>query len=126
MVVVERMVYMATKYVFVTGGVVSGLGKGITAASLGRLLKTRGLKVASQKLDPYINVDPGTMSPLQHGEVFVTDDGTETDQALMHFPSFKLGPGESSRSHSADEFIKISEISDAVAKYRKLLDGASI
>ena len=68
---------MATKYVFVTGGVVSGLGKGITAASLGRLLKTRGLKVASQKLDPYINVDPGTMSPLQHGEVFVTDDGTE-------------------------------------------------
>lgn len=62
MVVVERMVYMATKYVFVTGGVVSGLGKGITAASLGRLLKTRGLKVASQKLDPYINVDPGTMS----------------------------------------------------------------
>ena len=74
MVVVERMVYMATKYVFVTGGVVSGLGKGITAASLGRLLKTRGLKVASQKLDPYINVDPGTMSPLQHGEVFVTDD----------------------------------------------------
>ena len=69
---------MATKYIFVTGGVVSGLGKGITAASLGRLLKTRGLKVASQKLDPYINVDPGTMSPLQHGEVFVTDDGTET------------------------------------------------
>ena len=64
---------MATKYIFVTGGVVSGLGKGITAASLGRLLKTRGLKVASQKLDPYINVDPGTMSPLQHGEVFVTD-----------------------------------------------------
>ena len=64
MVVVERMVYMATKYVFVTGGVVSGLGKGITAASLGRLLKTRGLKVASQKLDPYINVDPGTMSPM--------------------------------------------------------------
>ena len=63
---------MATKYIFVTGGVVSGLGKGITAASLGRLLKTRGLKVASQKLDPYINVDPGTMSPLQHGEVFVT------------------------------------------------------
>ena len=64
---------MATKYVFVTGGVVSGLGKGITAASLGRLLKTRGLKVASQKLDPYINVDPGTMSPLQHGEVLMTE-----------------------------------------------------
>ena len=73
---------MATKYIFVTGGVVSGLGKGITAASLGRLLKTRGLKVASQKLDPYINVDLGTMSPLQHGEVFVTDDGTETDLDL--------------------------------------------
>ena len=88
MVVVERMVYMATKYVFVTGGVVSGLGKGITAASLGRLLKTRGLKVASQKLDPYINVDPGTMSPLQHGEVFVTDDGTETDLDLGHYERF--------------------------------------
>ena len=64
-----------TKYIFVTGGVVSGLGKGITAASLGRLLKSRGLKVAAQKLDPYINVDPGTMSPYQHGEVFVTEDG---------------------------------------------------
>ena len=63
------------KYIFVTGGVVSGLGKGITAASLGRLLKARGLKVAAQKLDPYINVDPGTMSPYQHGEVFVTEDG---------------------------------------------------
>ena len=79
---------MATKYVFVTGGVVSGLGKGTTATSLGRLLKTRGLKVASQKLDPYINVDPGTMSPLQHGEVFVTDDGTETDLDLGHYERF--------------------------------------
>ena len=79
---------MATKYIFVTGGVVSGLGKGITAASLGRLLKTRGLKVASQKLDPYVNVDPGTMSPLQHGEVFVTDDGTETDLDLGHYERF--------------------------------------
>ena len=68
-----------TKYIFVTGGVVSGLGKGITAASLGRLLKARGLKVAAQKLDPYINVDPGTMSPYQHGEVNVTEDGAETD-----------------------------------------------
>ncbi|MFR3225408.1 MAG: CTP synthase [Blautia massiliensis (ex Durand et al. 2017)] len=77
-----------TKFIFVTGGVVSGLGKGITAASLGRLLKTRGLKVASQKLDPYINVDPGTMSPLQHGEVFVTDDGTETDLDLGHYERF--------------------------------------
>jgi CTP synthase len=64
-----------TKYIFITGGVVSGLGKGISAASLGRLLKARGLRVAAQKLDPYMNVDPGTMSPFQHGEVFVTDDG---------------------------------------------------
>ena len=77
-----------TKYIFVTGGVVSGLGKGITAASLGRLLKARGLKVASQKLDPYINVDPGTMSPYQHGEVFVTDDGAETDLDLGHYERF--------------------------------------
>ena len=77
-----------TKYIFVTGGVVSGLGKGITAASLGRLLKTRGLKVASQKLDPYINVDPGTMSPYQHGEVFVTEDGAETDLDLGHYERF--------------------------------------
>ena len=77
-----------TKYIFVTGGVVSGLGKGITAASLGRLLKMRGLKVASQKLDPYINVDPGTMSPYQHGEVFVTEDGAETDLDLGHYERF--------------------------------------
>ncbi len=77
-----------TKYIFVTGGVVSGLGKGITAASLGRLLKSRGLKVAAQKLDPYINVDPGTMSPFQHGEVFVTDDGAETDLDLGHYERF--------------------------------------
>ncbi len=76
------------KYVFVTGGVVSGLGKGITAASLGRLLKARGLKVAAQKLDPYINVDPGTMSPYQHGEVYVTDDGAETDLDLGHYERF--------------------------------------
>ena len=77
-----------TKYVFVTGGVVSGLGKGITAASLGRLLKSRGLKVAAQKLDPYINVDPGTMSPYQHGEVYVTEDGSETDLDLGHYERF--------------------------------------
>ncbi len=77
-----------TKYIFVTGGVVSGLGKGITAASLGRLLKARGLKVAAQKLDPYINVDPGTMNPFQHGEVFVTEDGTETDLDLGHYERF--------------------------------------
>jgi len=83
-----RRAMKSTKYIFVTGGVVSGLGKGITAASLGRLLKSRGLKVASQKLDPYINVDPGTMSPYQHGEVYVTDDGAETDLDLGHYERF--------------------------------------
>src|SRR5690625_859571 len=77
-----------TKYIFVTGGVVSSLGKGITAASLGRLLKNRGLKVTLQKFDPYINVDPGTMSPYQHGEVFVTEDGAETDLDLGHYERF--------------------------------------
>ena len=79
---------MAVKYVFVTGGVGSGLGKGITAASLGRLLKARGYKVTMQKFDPYINIDPGTMNPIQHGEVFVTDDGTETDLDLGHYERF--------------------------------------
>ena len=79
---------MGVKYVFVTGGVVSGLGKGITAASLGRLLKARGYHVTMQKLDPYINVDPGTMNPIQHGEVFVTDDGAETDLDLGHYERF--------------------------------------
>ncbi|MBM7561279.1 CTP synthase [Fusibacter tunisiensis] len=79
---------MATKYIFVTGGVVSSLGKGITAASLGQLLKARGLSVTIQKFDPYINVDPGTMSPYQHGEVFVTDDGAETDLDLGHYERF--------------------------------------
>lgn len=79
---------MSTKYIFITGGVVSGLGKGITAASLGRLLKARGLKVTAQKLDPYLNVDPGTMNPVQHGEVFVTDDGAETDLDLGHYERF--------------------------------------
>lgn len=79
---------MAVKYIFITGGVVSGLGKGITAASLGRLLKARGLKVTAQKLDPYLNVDPGTMNPVQHGEVFVTDDGAETDLDLGHYERF--------------------------------------
>ena len=79
---------MATKYIFVTGGVVSSLGKGITAASLGRLLKNRGMNVTIQKFDPYINIDPGTMSPYQHGEVFVTDDGAETDLDLGHYERF--------------------------------------
>lgn len=74
-----------TKYIFVTGGVVSSLGKGISASSLGRLLKNRGLKVTMQKFDPYINIDPGTMNPYQHGEVYVTDDGTEADLDLGHY-----------------------------------------
>ena len=76
------------KYIFITGGVVSGLGKGICAASLGRLLKQRGLRVQNQKFDPYLNVDPGTMSPYQHGEVFVTEDGAETDLDLGHYERF--------------------------------------
>src|SRR5699024_12626631 len=76
------------KYIFITGGVVSGLGKGICAASLGRLLKQRGLRVRNQTFDPYLNVDPGTMSPYQHGEVFVTDDGAETDLDLGHYERF--------------------------------------
>ena len=84
----RRRKIMAVKYVFVTGGVVSGLGKGITAASLGRLLKARGYKVTMQKFDPYINIDPGTMNPIQHGEVFVTEDGTETDLDLGHYERF--------------------------------------
>ena len=84
LVLVESM----TKYVFVTGGVVSSLGKGIAAASLAALLEARGLKVTLLKLDPYINVDPGTMSPFQHGEVFVTDDGAETDLDLGHYERF--------------------------------------
>ena len=85
----ERVISLGkTKYIFITGGVVSGLGKGITAASLGRLLKSRGLKVTAQKLDPYLNVDPGTMNPVQHGEVFVTDDGAETDLDLGHYERF--------------------------------------
>ena len=81
-------IVMSVKYVFVTGGVVSGLGKGITAASLGRLLKARGYRVTMQKFDPYINMDPGTMNPVQHGEVFVTEDGIETDLDLGHYERF--------------------------------------
>src|SRR6201993_979823 len=79
---------MSTKYIFITGGVVSGLGKGIAAASIGALLEARGFKVTLQKFDPYVNVDPGTMSPFQHGEVFVTDDGAETDLDLGHYERF--------------------------------------
>ena len=77
-----------TRYIFVTGGVVSSLGKGIAAASIGRILVSRGLKVALQKFDPYINIDPGTMSPFQHGEVFVTEDGAETDLDLGHYERY--------------------------------------
>ena len=83
---------MSTKYIFITGGVVSGLGKGIAAASIGALLEARGFKVTLQKFDPYINVDPGTMSPFQHGEVFVTDDGAETDLDLGHYERFTGRP----------------------------------
>src|SRR6201982_656073 len=79
---------MSTKYIFITGGVVSGLGKGIAAASIGALLEARGFKVTLQKFDPYVNVDPGTMSPFQHGEVYVTDDGAETDLDLGHYERF--------------------------------------
>src|SRR5574344_3084628 len=89
---------MSTKYIFVTGGVVSGLGKGITAASIGRLLKSRGIKVTMRKLDPYLNVDPGTMNPCQHGEVFVTDDGTEADLDLGHYERFSGVPAKRSDS----------------------------
>ena len=77
-----------SKYIFITGGVISGLGKGITAAALGRLLKDCGLSVTAQKLDPYINVDPGTMNPIEHGEVFVTEDGAETDLDIGHYERF--------------------------------------
>jgi CTP synthase len=77
-----------TKYIFMTGGVLSGLGKGVTVASIGRLLKARGVQVATMKLDPYLNIDPGTMSPYQHGEVFVTEDGAETDLDLGHYERF--------------------------------------
>src|SRR5258706_5884858 len=90
---------MSTKYIFVTGGVVSGLGKGIAAASIGALLEARGFRVTLQKFDPYINVDPGTMSPFQHGEVFVTDDGAETDLDLGHYERFTNTSGP--RSHNA-------------------------
>ena len=77
-----------TKYIFITGGVISGLGKGIAAASIGRLLESHGYRITIEKLDPYLNVDPGTMSPFQHGEVYVTDDGAETDLDLGHYERF--------------------------------------
>ena len=85
------------KFIFVTGGVVSGLGKGISAASIGRLLKDRGIRISAQKMDPYINVDPGTMSPIQHGEVFVTEDGAETDLDLGHYERFMVKNDENTK-----------------------------
>ena len=102
------------KFIFVTGGVVSGLGKGLTAASLGRILKQRGLKVFMQKLDPYINVDSGTMSPYQHGEVFVTTDGAETDLDLGHYERFI---DEELNKNSSITTGKI--YSDVIAKERR-------
>ena len=88
-----------TKYIFITGGVVSSLGKGIAAASIGALFEARSLKVSLNKLDPYINVDPGTMSPFQHGEVFVTNDGTETDLDLGHYERFLNVPTSQANKH---------------------------
>ena len=93
------------KFIFVTGGVVSSLGKGITAASLGRLLKNRGLKVTSLKLDPYINVDPGTMSPFQHGEVFVTDDGAETDLDIGHYNDHRYQSFQAEQCHYRENLL---------------------
>ena len=84
----KPVVQQTTKHIFVTGGVASSLGKGLTASSLGHLLRARGLRVTMQKLDPYLNVDPGTMNPFQHGEVFVTDDGAETDLDIGHYERF--------------------------------------
>lgn len=106
----ERGKSVATKYIFITGGVVSSLGKGITAASLGRLLKSRGLKISNQKFDPYINVDPGNMSPYQHGEVFVTDDGGETDLDLGHYERF------TDISLSKDSCSTMGKVYDAILK----------
>ena len=98
---------MSTKFIFVTGGVVSSLGKGITASTLGLLLKERGFKVFMQKFDPYLNIDPGTMSPFQHGEVFVTNDGAETDLDLGHYERFIDENLSKESSVSAGKIYKI-------------------
>src|SRR5882724_8445718 len=101
---------MSTKYIFITGGVVSGLGKGIAAASIGALLKARGFKVTLQKFDRYINVDPGTMSPFQHGEVFVTDDGAETDLDLGHYVRFMTMRGSRKNNYTTGRiYLKVIE-----------------
>src|ERR1700761_6860717 len=94
------------KYIFVTGGVVSSIGKGLTAASLGSLLEARGLKIGIMKCDPYINVDPGTMSPLQHGEVYVTEDGAETDLDLGHYERFTSATARRSNSITAGQIYE--------------------
>ena len=111
-----------TKHIFVTGGVATSLGKGLTASSLGRLLKSRGLRVTMQKLDPYINVDPGTMSPMQHGEVFVTDDGAETDLDLGHYERFTGRPA------SQADNITTGKIYEAVIRKERRGDylGATV
>lgn len=96
------------KYIFVTGGVVSSLGKGVAAASLGSLLESRGLRVTLQKFDPYLNIDPGTMSPFQHGEVFVTDDGAETDLDLGHYERFTHAHLTQSNNLTSEESTKTS------------------
>src|SRR6266571_9434267 len=103
-----------TKYIFVTGGVASGLGKGITTASLARLLKSRGFKLTLQKLDPYINVDPGTMNPFEHGEVFVLDDGGETDLDLGHYERFT-----EENFHRGSNFTTGAVYSTVIAKERR-------
>ena len=103
---------MKTKFIFVTGGVLSSLGKGLAAASLGALLKARDLSVTIQKLDPYINVDPGTMNPFQHGEVFVTDDGAETDLDLGHYERF-LNISLSQKNNTTSPFIPASSTRNA-------------
>ena len=116
-----------TKYIFVTGGVVSGLGKGITAASLGRLLKARGLKVAAQKLDPYINVDPGTMSPYQHGEVYVTEDGAEIGKLVdvLERPASNIYVVKGETEHlipAVPEFVMSTDAENGVITVR-LIEG---
>ena len=113
---------MKTKFIFVTGGVLSSLGKGICAASIGALLQSRGLSVTIQKLDPYINVDPGTMSPFQHGEVYVTNDGAETDLDLGHYERFLNTHLSKKNSHTAGSIYYRVEIS-SVYLFLKLYDN---
>ena len=108
-----------TKFVFVTGGVVSSLGKGIAAASLAAILESRGLKVTLLKLDPYINVDPGTMSPFQHGEVFVTDDGAETDLDLGHYERFISAKMKKVNNFTTFDVLASSQVIATISRYIK-------